>query len=105
RKPVGHQHLAESLAHPVQFESGCHAFVGLRSPFTGTSGLNLLSTSVMSQGNWLPGRHWPPLIFCSAMPGCGPVVKSSGPLIPLIFMFFSLSATSSRRQAEEHEDQ
>src|SRR5690606_35373892 len=98
RQIPGDGDLAEALGDALQAQQWCghHALVGSRSPPTGTALFGVLSTMTTSQGNLVPSRHWPPTGCCSAMPGLGPVVKSRSPLMQLIFMVRSLSATSSR---------
>ena len=81
-----------TTTRPNRFEMPCElqerggqdqAFVGWRSPPTGTSGLRLLSTTTISHGYVVPLRHWTPTGRIIPMPGKGPFVKSSGPQMPV----------------------
>src|SRR5438445_2425160 len=86
RQAIGGRDAAEALADACQLEKGRlrrHGLVGTRSPLTGTFLFALLSTTTMLYGNFVPFFHCTPTGFWMATPGTGPLVKSSGPLIPV----------------------
>src|SRR6202171_1238024 len=86
RQAVGDRDPTEALADAGQLEKGRlrrHGLVGTRAPFTGTFLFALLSTTCMLYGNFDPFFHCTPTGFWIAIPGMGPFVKSSGPLIPV----------------------